>query len=276
MRRRIGRLGFLVAAVVAALASAPDAARAYHDDETEIVVDTAHTLDRGEVRLGLWRLDWGVLDAVDLGTYTLVWAVPLPNAQIELRPWRDGRWALSFRTGLYYTDSDWLYWLDTDSTFSAGIWPFELYFTAPLSRRWALTFLSAWTTVFLQGTYDPDEFLGAAAVDNLQLGLSVEWRASRVVALVLSLRWLAFERARGDARFVSHPDELTTIEIVGAASLQGESVRNAAHLMLSSVLSWESFNLRIGVGAGNYNVPSLNLMLPDKSLIGELDLYFRF
>jgi len=262
--------------LVVALAGVASEAHAYHDEETEIVVDTAHVLSAGEVRLGLWRLDVGIADAVDVGTYTWLWLVPFPNAQVKWRIVRDGRWGFAVRTGAYYLDSSFLWWTDIDSDFSAGIVPFELWFTAPLAERWALTLGSAWTTVFLTGSYDPDEFAGTAAVDNLQFQVSVEWRLSRVTALLLTTRWLAFERARGDAAVVRQLDDFTTVEVAGAASIQGESVRNAAYLMLSSVFSWQSVNLRVGIGAGNYNLPSINLMLPRKSVVAELDLYFRF
>lgn len=271
------RPGWLVALALASTLSGITAgARAYHDEQTEIVVETAHVLSAGEVRLGLWRLDVGIADAVDVGTYTWLWLVPFPNAQVKWRIYRDERWGLAVRTGAYYLDSSLLWWTDVDSDFSAGIVPLELWFTAPIAEDWALTLGSAWTTVFLTGTYDPDEFAGTAAVDNLQFQASVEWRVSRVTALLLTMRWLAYERARGDATAVLQLDDFTTVEVAGAASIRGESVRNAAYLMLSTVFSWETVNLRVGVGGGNYNLPSVNLMLPRKSIVAELDLYFRF
>ena len=44
----------------------------------------------------------------------------------------------------------------------------------------------------------------------------------------------------------------------------------------SVVFSWKVFNLRLGVGYGNYSIPGINLVLPKKTLIPDLDFYFRF
>lgn len=279
MQRRRGQHGLLVAAAAVCVLgwlAAPGHAAAWHEDGTEITVDTAYTLPQGKVRLGLWRFDWGIVDELDVGTFIWPWIVPVPNAHAKLRVWSDERWALSIRTGLYYFDLDWVWFADTDSDAAAIIFPFELWLSMPLAEDWGLTFGAAWTTVGLSGTYDPDEFQGAAAVDNLQFALSGYWRLGRVVALLLTLRWLAYERARGNARIHVQLDDFTTADIVGAGSARQQSVRNAAYLMLSSVFSWETFNLRVGLGVGNYNIPSLNLMLPRKTLVAELDAYFVF
>jgi len=277
---RRGRHGVLVAAVIGATALsalvAPGPAAAWHEEGTEITVDTAYTLPQGKVRLGIWRFDWGIVDEADVGTFIWPWIVPVPNLHTKLRVWSDERWALSIRTGLYYFDLDWVWLADTDSDATAIIFPLELWFSMPLAENWGLTVGAAWTTVGLSGTYDPDEFEGAAAVDNLQLALTGYWRLGRVVALLLTLRWLAYERARGDARINVRLDDFTTAEIVGAGAAQQESVRNAGYAMLSAVFSGETVNVRVGVGAGNYNIPSINLMIPRKTLVAELDLYFVF
>jgi hypothetical protein len=36
------------------------------------------------------------------------------------------------------------------------------------------------------------------------------------------------------------------------------------------------FNLRLGVGYGKYNIPLVNFVVPERTLIPEADLYFLF
>lgn len=276
MQRRHAHGLLLIAALVAAAprAAAQDTPRE-EPQMRELVTDTAHTLgEQGALSIGLWRLDVGIFDRLDVGTYTWLWALPFPNFQLKWRIWSDDRWAVALRTGLYYVDFDWIFWTDFESDASAGIFPLELWLTIPLHRDWGLHLGVAWTTVFLDGTYDPDEFQGAAAHDNEQMIVSGEWRLTRVTRLLLTLRWLAFEQLRGDASFHRQLDEYTTVEIVGAAELRGESVRNAASLMLTVVLGWETFHFRFGLGYGNYNVPSINVMIPVMTPIAELDFWW--
>jgi hypothetical protein len=250
-------------------------AAAYHD-EHELVTDTAYTLGATRQRVSLWRYDAGGFDWLDVGTCTLLWLVPAPNAQTKLRVWHSGRWAFALRTGVTYVNLDWTPWGSHQSDATIWIVPFEIWFSAPLVKRWGVSVGSISTALRLTGRYDPSEFEGAGAADNQQFALSIEWETTRVVKAVLTARWLVEERYRGDATVVRHPDEFTTVEITGAAETQAESVRNAGYVMLSGVLSWETFNVRAGVGAGNYNLPAVNLMLPKRGLLGELDVYWEW
>lgn len=266
-------LGLLVALACAAVAPA---ASAYHD-EHEIVTDTAYTLGEGRMRLGLWRYDLAATDWLDVGTYPLFWVVPFPNVQAKARIWHSGRWAFALRTGLYWVDLGFVPWGgDRSSDASIVVFPFELWFSMPIVERWGLTLASISTIARADGAYDPSEFRGAGVFDDQQFAMAVEWRVTRVVALVLTARWLVAERLSGNATVVKRLDDFTTVEITGAASIQAESVRNAGYVLLSSVLAWKHFNLRVGVGGGNYNVPAINLMLPQKGFVGELDVYWEW
>jgi len=260
--------------VATLLAGSP--AFAWHGEGEEIVQDTAYTLGERTDQLGLWRYDRGVAGWLDVGTSPLLLLIPFPNFQAKLRVWEERRVALAIRSGVYYLDLGFVPWASPDSNASIVIVPFELFWSFPVWRGFGMTLVSSSTATHLWGAYDPSEFEGAGVVDNQQVGLSVDWRLGRVVALVLTARWLAFERARGDATVTRRLDDFTTLRIAGAASVQARSVRDAGYVMLSSVFSWETFNLRVGAGAGNLNVPVVNILLPEPGLVGELDVYWRF
>ena len=80
---------------------------------------------------------------------------------------------------------------------------------------------------------------------------------TRAPALVVHARFLAYQylKASGEARIYDH----TTVEVYGCAEID---VQNAWSLTLSSVFSWQTFNLRIGFGHGNYNIRVVNFVIP--------------
>lgn len=72
--RRSVHLALVVAACVWA---AP--ASAYHADDEHVLSYTAHTLDQGELAVGLWDLTWGPWDWLTVSTYTWPWFVKAGN-----------------------------------------------------------------------------------------------------------------------------------------------------------------------------------------------------
>jgi len=52
--------------------------------------------------------------------------------------------------------------------------------------------------------------------------------------------------------------------------------RNAFSIVPGLAWSWSSFNLRIGVGYGNYNVPGVNFMIEQRTPIPQFDLFWTF
>jgi len=44
----------------------------------------------------------------------------------------------------------------------------------------------------------------------------------------------------------------------------------------SFAFSWQTFNLELGLGYGNFNVPGVNFMINRRTLIPTLDMYWTF
>ena len=111
---------------------------------------------------------------------------------------------------------------------------------------------------------------------NLQSLYTFELRATRVTAFLLQARFLSFQRANLNGNVVLHPDEFTTVEVHGARDSDALNFRGAYSLGVSALFSWELFNLRLGLGYGNYNVPGLNFMLPMRTPFPDFDFYWVF
>jgi hypothetical protein len=264
-----------IAAALCVLASAATA-RAYHDERHRATDETAYTLPSGSVRVGVFKLQVGLFDFVTVGTYTLPWAVLAATGHGKLRLMQADPVALAVQAGFAYFDSSRLRVLD-DAAGSAIVTAFPLEGLASYRFNHVFT-LSAgvvYTEVGVSGTLAIDAFDGAAAgaADNLQLTSTAELRLSRVFALTVHGRWLVLQRVAGNALASYQPDAFTSVVVHGDVGASSFGVRDAFSIVPSLHVSWGVFNLRLGLGYGNFNVPLLNFVLPDPSLIPEFDLY---
>jgi hypothetical protein len=262
-----------LSSVLAATSFAP-LASAHHTPEQRITDDTAYTLPKGTLRLGLWKQQWGPWDRLTLGTYLLPWVLRFANAHLKWRFY--GSDPLAFSASIGATR-----FVPKDLAEGAGtaqlvIVPVELLGSYRFDDRWTGTLGGTYTAVTLKGTYDPAELEGMAAVNNLQLLASAELRLTRVTAFVLTARYLAFQNTNGRLSTTLRPDPYTTVELQSVASTNALDFPFAFSVVPSVVFSWSTFNLRFGLGYGNYTVPMLNLVLPQKTVVPDLDLYWVF
>ena len=88
---------------MAALVQSPEA-DARHTETEHITRDTAYTLPDGEFLLGLWKVEYGLLDSVTVGTYHFPWFIKLYNGHVKWRVWQGERWAFGTELGLLHLD----------------------------------------------------------------------------------------------------------------------------------------------------------------------------
>ncbi|MGZ3420690.1 MAG: hypothetical protein ACXWUG_02200 [Polyangiales bacterium] len=249
-------------------------ALAYHTEDQRIVTDTAYTLKKRTVDLGVFRQMWGPWDRFTVGTYAIPWAVGFANVDFKWRCYGGDPLALSARVGFVRFKPKTI--AGGAGTADIGIIPFELLGSYRFGERFTVSSGFVYTVVTLQGSYDPAKLQGAAAVTNMQYLATLEYRLSRVTAFVLSYRYLVFQVASGHASSTLHPDPYTTIELETMGHTNDLNFPRAYSIVPSVVLSWETFNLRFGVGYGNYSVPMVNLVLPHKTVVPDLELSWLF
>ncbi|MBW2551176.1 MAG: hypothetical protein JRE73_10480 [Deltaproteobacteria bacterium] len=84
---------------------APSSARAYHTYEERLLDSTAYSLQRRRFRLGLFKLSYGIIDQLQVTTYTMPWLLGLifedvaPNIQLKSTFYNRKRLALSASLG---------------------------------------------------------------------------------------------------------------------------------------------------------------------------------
>ena len=97
-----------------------------------------------------------------------------------------------------------------------------------------------------------------------------------MTAFFATARYLVFQRGTANADVELHPDAYTTVAIHYSGQADGVEFRNAGSLELGAVMSWQTFNLRLGYGYGNYNVPGVNFVTAQKYFFPDFDLFWIF
>lgn len=276
MTTRGMRSSHLCAAAVAfaAVTAAPSAARADHSADERIIDQTAYTLPKGRFQLGVLRQQWGPWDRLTLGTYAIPWAFGVANLHLKWRFFGSDPVSLAATIGGFRVAPAALKKESGNATIT--VVPFELAASWRIDDEWTLSPSLVYTVVTLRGHYDPAELQGVAALSNLQLATTLEYRLTRVTAFVLHGRYLVFQNVGGRVSSSLHPDKFTTVDVQAVASTDALDFPSAFSVVPSVVFSWKVFNLRLGLGYGNYSIPGINLVLPKKTIIPDLDFYFRF
>jgi hypothetical protein len=248
-------------------------------EHVRVIDQTGYTLEGGRFRLGVFKFQVGLFDFLTVGTYTLPWAVLAATLHAKLRVLETRVFSLSVQAGFAYFDSRRLQWLN-DEVGSAvvTVLPLEAQLSYRPLDELSASFGVAYTEVAVDGELSIEAFNGAGrgAADNFQLTGNAELRLNSVIAFVVELRWLMLQRVAANANATLYPDEFTVVVVHGGASARDFEVRDAYSVVPSLLITLGALNLRMGMGYGNYNVPLVNFVLPERMLIPEADLYFLF
>lgn len=264
-------LAVVACALLCALASP---AHARHTDKERITDQTAYTFGKNQIQLGLWQAGYGILDNLDVFSYTLPWLLQTANIHTKYRFYDTGKWSFSGRVGVFRLDFQDFSPDAPPATFT--IIPFHLGASYQASSAWTFSAETVYTSNRLEGQVDVGDLRGSAAVTNLQLTATAEWRWSETFAIVTHARALAFQDTNAAANFVYQPDDYTTVEVYGAAETDLLDVQGAWSIVPSAFWSWDTFNLRAGLGYGNFNIPGFNIVFIQRSVIPEFDMFWRW
>lgn len=241
--------------------------------------DTAYTRERGHFRLGLWKLQYGVLDSLTVGTYWPAYAGLAPNLHVKWRPYHGEALTVAAQANFLTFDTKRFESLDSEPVGARlTIATFEPLVTYRFHRDFSLTGGLAFTVVRVDGQLEDGSFQGAGdgAVSNTQALATLEWRASRVTTVLLHGRYLIAQRARATVEATIQADPFTTIEAHGSASTNRLDFPRAWSVVPSVAFGWKHLFLRFGVGYGNWSLPFVNLVSPRKTPIPDLDVSWYF
>lgn len=279
IHRGARRRGGAALACAAALFGIAEASHAYHEGDEHVVDDSAWT-PRGDKRwrLSLVRLDYGLTDRLSVGTYTWPWLASTPNLNVKWQFYLGSFMQWAARASLFRLDTA-AFDPDSDDAPVFTLAVFEVSNSWSLGRKHELSHNLAYAAVRVRGEVTSDTLsgFGELGVTNLQYVAAYELRLSKTLALLVKGRYVLAQVLDGATDVTLEPDAFTTIEIVGSG--QDARTLHAGRLFSiapSLVGSWNSFNVRAGVGYGNYNLPGINFTLESRGFFPEFDLYWKF
>jgi hypothetical protein len=252
-------------------------ARAYHDEHTRSLEGSAYVLNSKEWLLG--PLDLGVgLWRFQLSTRTMPWILGaslrklMPNVELDYMAL--DRWGvtLTVRSGFYYVDSRNV--TRGSSLLRMFIIPLGLSASWRVNEQHtvSMTFKYVHLVSDTHAHSSDVKLQGGGLADNAQLQGSWEMRMTRVSALLVTMRYLAYQ---ADPIFQSDVqiDPRTTGTVDARVDLS--NVRQSVAASVAGVFSWEHFNLRAGITYGALFLAGPGLVLPLKYPYPDINLYWR-
>ena len=282
----------LLVAIVCGIASGawglkPSSARAYHTYKTRLLDTSAYSLHRRELRLGLMQLGYGIIDQLQVTTYTMPWFLGViledfaPNLELKSTFYDRRRLALSASVGVVEGQTTQVSG-DGESLTTKKvrylIVPLNLASSVRINSRVSTHLGAQFTGTRVLGSKQPtdNEIRGATAVNLLQLWGMFEWRLSRVTAFTLTVRWVPWASdtvVRGDLVVDPNTGAVLGLEV------EVFDLTNAFAIIPGFVFSWKRANLRVGAGYGDFFLEGLGLLIPGSTLRNispELDVFVRF
>jgi hypothetical protein len=237
---------------------------------------TALLLGARKLKLGALAFDYGITDRVTVGTDPPAWAaraflpILVPNLHIKVAIVERERVWLSVRAAGYWAK------LSESGAANADLLavPLSLFASfAAAPKIWLHgegTFILA--KAFGGGDVGRTDVSGAAATRAVQGGAMIEYRPSRVVALLLRGRYqfyvgpLAFEGS-------SQPDAFTAVDLQGRLEPR---VRHPWSALAAVALMWRHVRLLFGAGYGYYFVPGIEIAVPGRRFVPDASLAVVF
>lgn len=229
----------------------------------------------GEVRLGLWGIDYGLrgkFSRVQVSTATLpylsfVIGVPSANFEVKGEPWRSGGWRSSISGGLTYARFDSL-----GARASTYIVPMRGMVGYYGWRRWGLLAGIAANLVTAPASVDSARFEGAAFGSNFLLPLAVEFKATSWLRFAYRRSFVLYQSLSAEAQ--AEVNDRTT----ATAYAQHKFVSPFANRFTSFdvMIGGERVGLRLGISVGDIELPWLHMVVPQKLVLPRGDLFVRF
>jgi hypothetical protein len=246
------------------------------------VEDTAYTLSGGEFSIGLYDLQFGIIDEVTIGTYIGPWfafpfvQAPIPSAFVKVRDWFHGPVALSLRaTGIYISATALAEGLGRGDEVSAAaiILPLEAAVSLEAGSRLNQSFSLTWLITQADGSRSSSTSV-AGAVSGSQLSLSSlsEYKIADWFFLTLQARIL-LAQSNVRARVQAEQGRTSIDADIGLDADYGHLV---ACVIPGIALRGRHLNFELGVGYGSWWLPIVGLALPTTGPVPVLNFYVRF
>lgn len=254
-----------------------------HAEGRELTEWSSSTLEPKEVRVGLGDIGiglWGteLAERVEIRLHPIVyttWAGGIPTYDLaaKFEFWREPRFSLSMAAGITQVNLGRFLNSDDDGDLAFRVIPVEGWGTVRINDRLRATLGGVFTGVQLRARTREtgiDDLGGAVGTSNFEWRASLQYQLSRswhVMGMGRLLQWedLSAEAGGQEGDTMGGASASTDLLSFGDAFTVGAAAHYAG----------PHFNLRLGFEWGNYHVPFVNFIAPQRGLLPVLDLYFR-
>jgi hypothetical protein len=279
--RRTVTLAVLVG-LATSLGSEAKAEQAPDESRLNLRTDfTAYTRPKGRLAVGPFKAELGVIDEVTVGTYVPPWfaftviGTPMPNLYLKARSWWSGPLTLAVRGGFLYVDGSGIADMaNVDASGNATILRSELDLSLRLHPRIRLSLGYDYThVVAVGGGSDVATAVeGAAMTDTGTVRLFSQWQLTDVFGLTFLARYVAYQSPYATDVSTDSPG----VSIEGDLTAAASSSRPRYALVPGIAFDWTHWEVYLGVGYGNFELPVVGLPTNRAWPIVDFALAFRF
>jgi len=241
---------------------------------------TAYTRPKGRLAVGPLKLEHGIIDEIEVGTYPLPWfafpilKTPIPNGYLKLKSFWGGPFTLALGGGASYIDGRAVAKLaDDNASASAVSTVAELDASYRFDERFSLSLGFDYAHVSAVGntTEEATSLEGASTAHTYSTRLLGEWRLSRVFALTLLLRYLIYQSP------VSADSTTEDSSITVTTDLSAQSAQQRHFTIVPGVsFVFNRWELSTGVGYGVFYLPVLGLATTKAWPVVDFAFAYRF
>ncbi len=256
-------LAFIMGVQARAQARLPTVEEAQRLDE-----GTALTLGGETLKLGILAFEYGITDAINVGTDPPMWLIRtaepvlIPNLHIKVIAYRWNQLWLAGQLAVYYANID-------RGDASGILWtiPLTAYASYEIDPRWWVHGELTYDIIWGSGTGDltQTEIGGAAATRSLQIAATGEYRVRPDIAITLRGR-IQLYTGRLALSGSTNPDAFTAIDADARVTARNS---HPWQIVPAVAFLWQRIRLTAGVGYGNYFVPGMQIPLTKQSFVPE-------
>jgi len=256
-------LAFIMGVQARAQARLPTVEEAQRLDE-----GTALTLGGETLKLGILAFEYGITDAINVGTDPPMWLIRtaepvlIPNLHIKVIAYRWNQLWLAGQLAVYYANID-------RGDASGILWtiPLTAYASYEIDPRWWVHGELTYDIIWGSGTGDltQTEIGGAAATRSLQIAATGEYRVRPDIAITLRGR-IQLYTGRLALSGSTNPDAFTAIDADARVTARNS---HPWQIVPAVAFLWQRIRLTAGVGYGNYFVPGMQIPLTKRSFVPE-------
>jgi len=229
---------------------------------------TALTLGGETLKLGILAFEYGITDAINVGTDPPMWLIRtaepvlIPNLHIKVIAYRWNQLWLAGQLAVYYANID-------RGDASGILWtiPLTAYASYEIDPRWWVHGELTYDIIWGSGTGDltQTEIGGAAATRSLQIAATGEYRVRPDIAITLRGR-IQLYTGRLALSGSTNPDAFTAIDADARVTARNS---HPWQIVPAVAFLWQRIRLTAGVGYGNYFVPGMQIPLTKQSFVPE-------